>query len=59
VKPDCPVCQLSANPRPRHTADQLREFHPGSNPDCPACQESRLHTADERTVFHFHQELKP
>jgi hypothetical protein len=58
VKPACPVCPIGA-PRKRHTADELREFHPGANPDCPACQESRLHTADERTVFHFHQELKP
>ncbi len=58
MKPACPACPPGA-PRRRHTAEELRDFHPGSNPDCPKCQEFRLHTPEERMQFHLQQELKP
>ena len=58
AKPECPICQQPGMKR-KHTSEELKDFHPGSNPDCPACQEFRLHTSGERMQFHYRQELKP
>jgi len=46
----CPAC---AGPRRDvHTPEQLREFHPLSNPECPGCQEFRLHSPEETAKYH-------